>query len=131
MPLIQEARQALDDIGNGPYLVSFDGGKTPSTDSQFRSRVKTVCAAMLEADEVTERFTPGDLRRTVETRLTAAGVTSDTLKHLLSHGFGNVQDRHYQRYEFQAEKLAALVTLHTLMTAASGDVLPMKRRAKQ
>jgi len=86
---------------------------------------------MLAAEEITERFTPGDLRRTVETRLTAAGVTSDTLKHLLSHGFGGVQDRHYQRYEFQAEKLDALATLHTLLTAPSGDVVPMKRRVQK
>ena len=61
-----------------------------------------MCAAMVEAQEVTERFTPGDLRRTIETRLTAAGVTSDTLKHLLSHGFGGVQDRHYQRSRYSS-----------------------------
>ncbi len=131
VPLLPEAITALDDIGDGPFLVSFDGGKTPSTDSQFRSRVKTLSAAMLEAKEITEPFTPGDLRRTVETRLTAAGVTSDTLKHLLSHGFGGVQDRHYQRYEFQPEKLNALVTLRDLLTTPSGDVVPMKRRANK
>lgn len=130
VPLIPAAAEALDAIGADEYLVSFDGGKTPATDSQFRARVTDVCDTMLKEEEITERFTPGDMRRTVETRLTAAGVTSDTLKHLLSHGFGGVQDRHYQRYEYQAEKLDALSTLHTLLTAPPGDVVPMKRAAK-
>jgi len=131
VPLLPEAKTALDDIGPGPYLISFDGGKTPSTDSAFRSRIKTLSAAMLEAKEITEPFTPGDLRRTVETRLAAAGVTSDVLAQLLSHGLGGIQQRHYQRHDFLAEKLNALVTLRDLLTAPSGDVVPMKRRANK
>ena len=131
VPLLPAAVEALYTIGNGPHLVSFDNGKTATTDSQFRARVSDVCDTMLEEKEIAERFTPGDMRRTVETRLTAAGVTSDTLKHLLSHGFGGVQDRHYQRYEYQAEKLDALNTLYTLLTQQSGDVVPMKRSAKK
>jgi hypothetical protein len=86
---------------------------------------------MVEAGETAEAFTPGDLRRTIETRLAAAKVPSDHLKHLLSHGFGGVQDRHYQRYDFHAEKLAALRTLCGLLTTPPGDKLPTKRRAKQ
>jgi integrase len=130
VPLLPEAKKALKAMGKGPYLVSFHGGSKPATDSAFRSRVKTVCAAMLKAEEVTEPFTPGDIRRTVETRLTEAGVTSDQLAQLLSHGLGGVQNRHYQKYKFMPEKLAALEKLHDLLTAPSGDVVPMKWRAK-
>jgi integrase len=131
VPLLPEAQAALDNIGNGPYLVSFDGGKTPATDSAFRVRFKAACAAMMKAEEVTEPFTPGDIRRTVETRLAATGVTSDELAQLLSHGLGGIQQRHYQRHDFHAEKLAALVTLRDLLTAPTGVVVPMKRRAKK
>jgi len=131
VPLLPEAIKALDEIGNGPFLVSFDGGQTQVTDSAFRVRVNTLSAAMLKDGEVTETFTPGDIRRTVETRLGAAKVSSDHLKHLMSHGFGGVQDRHYQRYEYHSEKLAALTVLRDLLTAPGGDVVPMKRRAKQ
>ncbi len=130
VPLLPEAKKALKAMGKGPYLVSFHGGSKPATDSAFRSRVKTVSAAMLKAEEVTEPFTPGDIRRTVETRLTEAGVTSDHLAQLLSHGLGGVQNRHYQKYEFMKEKLAALVKLRDLLTAPSGDVVPIKRGAK-
>ncbi len=131
VPLLLEAKTALYAIGTGPYLVSFDGGKTPATDSKFRARVGDVCEAMLKAEEVTESFTPGDIRRTVETRLAAAKVTSDVLAQLLSHGLGGVQQRHYQRHDFHTEKLAALATLRDLLTAPSGDVVPIKERAKK
>jgi integrase len=131
VPLLPEAIAALTAIGKGNFLVSFDGGITPATDGMFRARVEMVCAAMLEAGEIREPFTPGDLRRTVETRLAAAGETSDVLKHLLSHGFGGVQDQHYQTYDYMREKERALVTLRDLMAAPSSDVVPMKRRAKK
>jgi len=130
LPLTQEVKDALKSIGDGPYLVSFDNGKSPATDSKFRSRFRAICAAMLKAEEATEAFTPGDIRRTVETRLAAAGVTSDVLAQLLSHGLGTIQQRHYQRHDFMAEKLAALVTLRDLLTTPSGDVVTMRRRAK-
>jgi len=131
VPLLPEAQTALDAIGGGPYLISFDGGETQATDAAFRGRFKAVCSAMLESKEVKEPFTPGDVRRTVETRLAAAGVTSDVLAQLLSHGLGGVQQRHYQRHEYRAEKLEALTTLRTLLTDPSGDVVPMKRRVKK
>ncbi len=93
VPLLPEAKNALEAIGKGPNLVSFDGGKTPSTDAAFRVRFNAVADAMVKAGECKELFTPGDIRRTIETRLAAAKVPSDHLKHLLSHGFGGVQDR--------------------------------------
>lgn len=131
VPLTQEAKAVLKAIGDGEHAVSFDGGKSPATDAKFRAQINAVVDAMLKAKEIEEKFTPGDLRRTVETRLTAAEVPSDHLKHLLSHGFGGVQDRHYQRYEFRKEKLAALVTLHSLLVAPDGDVIPLKLKANR
>lgn len=131
VPLLPEAKAALEAIGNGPHLVSFDDGKSPATDAMFRARVRAVSDAMLDAEEISEPFTPGDIRRTVETRLAAAKVPSEHLKHLLSHGFGGVQDRHYQRYEFHAEKLHALKTLLALLDEPPGDVVPIKQGASR
>lgn len=53
-------------------------------------------------------FSFGVLRRTVETRLAAAGVTSDVRAHLQSHGLGGVQTRHYDRHDYLEEKRLAL-----------------------
>ena len=50
-------------------------------------------------------YRPGDIRRTVETRLQALGVTRDVRAQLLSHGrSGGVQAKHYERHDFLKEK---------------------------
>ena len=49
-----------------------------------------------------------DMRRTAETHLAALGVSRDVRAQLQSHGLGGVQARHYDRHDYQAEKLAAL-----------------------
>jgi hypothetical protein len=71
---------------------------------------------MLSAGELTAPFSLGDLRRTVETRLAAAGLHSDTLAQLQSHGLSGVQWRHYNRHDYYAEKLSALKKIRDLMT---------------
>lgn len=49
-----------------------------------------------------------DLRRTCETMLVAMGITKETRAQLLSHGLGGVQDKHYDRHSYTAEKHGAL-----------------------
>ncbi|MCL4527205.1 MAG: tyrosine-type recombinase/integrase [Gammaproteobacteria bacterium] len=56
-----------------------------------------------------EAFTAQDIRRTTETHLLRAGVSRDMRGQLLSHGMGGVQERHYVRGDFLAEKRAALI----------------------
>jgi hypothetical protein len=38
-------------------------------------------------------------------------VSSDARKHIQSHGLGGVQQRHYDKYHYMPEKLAALESL--------------------
>jgi integrase len=87
---------------------------------------------MIKASETTERFTPGDIRRTVETRLSALGVSLDVRAQLQSHGLGGVQARHYDRHDYQDEKRAALVKLRELLTGKAATVTDItgRRRAK-
>lgn len=49
-----------------------------------------------------------DIRRTCETMLAGMGVSKETRAHLLSHGLGGVQDAHYDRHSYSAEKRNAL-----------------------
>lgn len=72
-------------------------------------------------------FTVGDLRRTVETRLSAAGVQPSEMAQLQSHGLGGVQQRHYNKYGYLQEKRAALETLYHLLTGKDGTVTAIKR----
>lgn len=131
IPLLPEAVEALQAIGDGPNLVSFDGGKTQAVAWEISKAIKAVAADMLTAGEITEAFTGKTIRSTVETRLAAAGVDVITRAYLQSHGLGGVQATSYDFHDYMAEKTAALVTLHALLTAPPGDVLPMRRRAKK
>ena len=76
-------------------------------------------------------FTLGDLRRTVETRLAAEGVSLEIRAQLQSHGLGGVQAKHYDRHDYLAEKRGALETLHRVLTGQSAKVTPIKRKVNK
>lgn len=132
VPLLPEALAAMDDMhagASGPYVFTVTTGKTGGTYHVTAKRLRAVVAAMLEAGEAASAFTLGDLRRTVETRLAAAGVSRETRAHLQSHGMGGLQARHYDRHDYLAEKRAALETLLALCTAApAANVVPLRGR---
>src|SRR5690606_28969379 len=132
IPLIPEAAAALDAMRGdaGDFVFSLDGGKTGAGYHSVRLRVQAVAEAMLAAGEVTETFTPGELRITVETRLQAAGVSSETRAHLQSHGLGGVQNKHYAKHDFADEKRAALETLRALCEPTPHNVTPIERRKR-
>jgi len=93
--------------------------------SGLRKRMHAIAAAMLEAGELPGgMFTPGDLRRTVETQLAAANASKETRARLQSHGLGGVQDRHYNMHEYINETRAALETLQRLLTGSKAKTVP-------
>jgi hypothetical protein len=67
------------------------------------------------------------LRRTVETRLSAAGVSVAARAQLQSHGLGGVQARHYDRHDYMREKREALETLHRIVTGHTASVTPIRK----
>jgi hypothetical protein len=129
IPLIPEAVEALKSIGKGPNLVSFDAGESQAVAWDISRAIKAVSTDMLTAEEVTEPFTGKTIRSTVETRLAATRVGIITRAYLQLHGLGGVRAKSYDFYSYMPEKLAALVKLRDLLTAPSGDVVPMKRRS--
>jgi hypothetical protein len=64
------------------------------------------------------KFTFRDIRRTCETLLASIGVDRETRAQLLSHGRSGVQAKHYDRYNYLAEKQAALVKWNCYLTRA-------------
>lgn len=127
VPLLPEAAQALEEMRGegGEFAFSLDAGRTGAGYHSVRLRVHEIAEEMLAAGEVTGPFTPGELRITVETRLQAAGVSSETRAHLQSHGLGGVQHKHYAKHDFMDEKRSALEILRSL---CHSKVLPRKRR---
>jgi hypothetical protein len=131
VPLIPAALDALQAMGQqlGPYLFTLSHGKAPATYEAMRAHLVRVRDAMDAAGELEKGpFTVGDLRRTVETRLAAAGLQSGDLAQLQSHGLGGVQSRHYNKHDYLSEKRAALDTLYRLLTGHAGKVVAIKRK---
>ncbi len=133
VPLIDQSLAALNvmrSAGDGPYLFSVTGGLEAATYDVFRGALDGVVDDMQAAGELSgPRFTPGDLRRTVETRLAAAGYSEEVRGHVQSHGLSGVQKRHYNRYEYDAEKRAAINALYELLTGEAATVTPIRPRA--
>lgn len=131
VPLIPEALAEIDRLGAGelgPFVYTLTRGATAADYSATRERLRPVVAAMVEAGEVAEPFTLGDLRRTVETRLAALGIGADVRARLQSHGLGGIQARHYDRHDYAEEVRAALERLRELLTGEGGKVTPIRRR---
>ncbi len=116
VPLIPDALKALNVMRGkaGPYLFTVSAGKAGAVYHTLADSMREVADAMVAAEEVGRRFTPGTIRKTVETRLAAKGVTDAVLARLESHGLSGVQATHYNAHDYDDEKRAALVKLRAL-----------------
>lgn len=134
VPLIPDAQKALDAMrgGEGPFLFTLSAGKEAAVYHTVWEAVQGVAAAMVEAKEIDRVFTPGTIRKTVETRLQAAGVSRDVRAHLLSHGRSGVQAQHYEAHDYDDEKRAALRKLRALCEpkGKAGNVTPIRKARK-
>lgn len=87
VPLLPEALDAMQAMQGNNYLFTATAGKSGATYHVVNKRLERVVADMLAAGELDQgAFTLGDLRRTVETRLSAAGINETLRGHLQSHG---------------------------------------------
>lgn len=127
LPRMATDLETLRGDGQGPHLFSLTAGKVAATYDEFRGIMDPVVASMVAAEELAATFTPGDLRRTVETRLAALGLSEEVRGHLQSHGLSGVQKRHYNFFEYDAEKRAAVEALLELLTGSGATVLQMRK----
>ena len=131
VPLLPEAINAMRAMHSGsvgPHLFTLTGGKSGADYSGISKRVRKIAEAMGAAGELPGGlFTPGDLRRTVETRLADAGISRDVRARIQSHGLGGVQERHYDRHDYLSETRAALKVLHRLLTGSGAKVVPITK----
>lgn len=132
VPLLPEAERAIAEMrgDRGPYLFTLSAGKDGAVYHSLRDAILHVAQAMIEAGEIDRTFTPGIIRKTVETRLAALGVPKDIRGRLQSHGVGGVQDKHYDAHDYDKEKRDALRKLRQLCEGTKGGkVVPLRRRA--
>jgi len=57
-----------------------------------------------------EPFQPKDFRRTIKTKMGELGVEKSVRDRLQNHALQDVSSRHYDRYDYQKEKLSALIS---------------------
>lgn len=99
--LVKQQAERAKAGGKALLFFSEQGGRIdPCTPGK---RVKEIAKTMGG-----ERFDLRDIRRTCETHLAKIGINQDTRAQLLSHGISGVQAKHYDRYSYLPEKLAAL-----------------------
>lgn len=125
VPVIPAAEAAMEEMGQqlGPYVFTITNGISGASPSSVHRAVAKVAKDMEAAGElIGSTFSPGDIRRTVETRLAAASVSKEVRGQLQSHGLSGVQDRHYDKHNYLAEKRAVLETLY-LMASGAGDAV--------
>lgn len=133
VPLLPEAVDALQAMRGdaGPYLFTLDTGLSPAGYHRAWEAVNEVAQTMLDGKEVDRLFTPGTIRKTVETRLAAKDVPDEVLARLLSHGLGGVQARNYNAHHYDDEKRGALRKLRALLEPAgkAGNVTHIRRKS--
>ena len=118
LPLTAAAAKALAECRpTGDCALSTHGGRDHiSADSLSR------WASGFVGDTI-PGFTLKRVRSGVETLLAANRVSQDIRGRLQSHGIHGVQARHYDGYDYLAEKTAALEKLHRMLTqTTSGNV---------
>lgn len=125
VPLTARARAALAELNTGrEYLVSRSG--TKPIDPTGLSRIAQKVAAI-------DGFKLKRVRSGVETLLAERQVSKEIRGRLQSHGVAGVQAKHYDAYEYMAEKLGALEVLESALTTTDAKVIairPNKKTAK-
>lgn len=119
IPLLPAAETLIKTLTtSGPYLFSADGGVSEIHNDRFNRICRRLNDQMASHEKLEgERFTVGDLRRTVETLLAQLGVSMEHRGHLQSHGVAGVQARHYDHYDYLLPKHHALEKLQSLLEA--------------
>jgi integrase len=116
----------------GPYIFTT-GAQKAIHPSSVAVAVKVIAGKICGRGP---GFGAGDVRRTVETRMAALGVSKEHRAQVLSHGLTRgVQEKHYDRHLYLDEKRAALALweahLDTLTAPAPQPAKPeAKGRAK-
>lgn len=133
VPLVGRARELVHRQAElsralGAPWVFTTAGQAPVDINTASALVRALSREMVEAGDAPAPFRLADLRRTAETLLARLGVPRDVRAHLMSHGLGGVQMRHYDRHEYTEEKRDALERLAAWYEAAGKVVaLPVSQ----
>lgn len=111
-------------INPGSRLAALINGRTgrlwDMPEAEIEAQQLRVAGLVVRiSKEMPERFTVRDVRRSIESALVAAGISLDVTAQLLSHALGGLQQRHYIRHDFEAEKTRALAVLEQIIDGSA------------
>lgn len=115
---------------DGGEFIFTTGRKRAIHPSTLSDDVSTIAGGIVKRGPA---FTARDLRRSVETRLAALGVSRDLRAQVLSHGLKRgVQEKHYDRHLYLQEKADVLALWEKHLDEVTKDKPPpvAKGRAK-
>jgi hypothetical protein len=121
VPLVEPAEDAMAamcPVRLGPYLFTLTRGQTPADRAALSRALKQIAGGLVADGRASALFSLGDVRRTVETVLSGAGISEEWRAHLQSHGLSGVQARHYDRHSYAPEKREAIETLRRIIEGA-------------
>jgi len=77
-----------------------------------------------------EKFTPRDLRRTCKSRMGELGLSKAIRDRLHNHALQDVSEKHYDRYDYLAEKTAAMTAWGEYLEAviAGAEIVPIRTK---
>jgi integrase len=110
VPIVESAIEQLKDLSNltgegellFPKKYNFHQSMPTSTVAQS---IRNYCKKY-----GVKPFQPKDFRRTIKTKMGELGVEKSVRDRLQNHALQDVSSRHYDRYDYQNEKLSALLT---------------------
>lgn len=127
LPVSERVAQMLDELrslnGAGTFIFSTTAGIKAIHATSLPGIFADIRAAWTAEHGTVPDFQGRDIRRSIETRLQALGVSREIRAQLLSHGrTSGVQQKHYERYQYIDEKAQALRLLEGHLMKVFGAV---------
>jgi integrase len=115
VPLVGLAWEVIAEMkiatGNHEFLFpstrkdKYNDGK-PIYSNTITAKIREFCSE----NNVVQKFIARDIRRTWKTLTGKAGISKTIRDRCQNHALSDVSTKHYDRYEYQTEKLAAMKT---------------------
>jgi len=130
IPLPQIAADELNRMWAGPTGLLFPSKKNPRKCLTMNAAEKAIALYLKNHPDV-PHFTPRDLRRTWKTLAGAAGLSKEIRDRIQNHARRDISSRHYDRYEYMAEKREAMErwAAYVERLLNGGNVVPIRPAA--
>jgi integrase len=129
IPLPRQAVDLLRELPPNRHGLFFPNQYDPERPADLDS-LRDLVDRFLDDHPDFQSFTPRDIRRTWKTLTGDAGISKEDRDRLQNHVKGDVSSRHSDRYEYLAEKRAAMATWEAYLDRViAGEIKQVGQRA--